>query len=83
MLCSFVSTKVIVKLGGVPVYREGFITDNQNIIIDVYHLSLIDPLKLEMTLNNIVGVIDNGLFAHRPANTLILATSKGLKVING
>lgn len=73
----------IVKLGGVPVYREGFVTDNQNIIIDVYHLSLIDPLKLEMTLNNIVGVIDNGLFAHRPANTLILATAKGLKVING
>ncbi|MDX2164191.1 MAG: ribose-5-phosphate isomerase RpiA [Gammaproteobacteria bacterium] len=73
----------IVKLGGVPVYRQGFVTDNQNIIIDVYHLSLIDPLKLEMTLNNIVGVIDNGLFAHRPADTLILATSKGLKVING
>lgn len=73
----------IVKLGGVPVYREGFITDNQNVILDVYHLSLIDPLKIETILNNIVGVIGNGLFAHRPANTLILATAKGLKTING
>lgn len=73
----------IVKLGGTPVYREGFVTDNQNIILDVYHLSLVDPLKLEMTLNNIVGVVDNGLFAYRPANTLLLATTSGLKIING
>jgi len=73
----------IVKLGGVPVYREGFITDNQNIILDAYHLSLIDPLKLEATLNNISGVVDNGLFAHRPANILILATASGIKTING
>ncbi|HEV2524348.1 MAG TPA: ribose-5-phosphate isomerase RpiA [Gammaproteobacteria bacterium] len=73
----------LVKLGGVPVYREGFVTDNHNVILDVYHLSMIDPLKLEVTLNNIVGVVGNGLFAHRPANTLILATNKGLKIING
>jgi ribose 5-phosphate isomerase A len=73
----------IVKLGGVPVYREGFVTDNHNIILDAYHLSLIDPLKLEATLNNIAGVVDNGLFAHRPANTLLLATSSGIKIING
>jgi ribose 5-phosphate isomerase A len=73
----------IVKLGGVPIYREGFVTDNNNSILDVYHLSLVDPLKLETTLNNITGVVDNGLFAHRPANILILATSSGIKTING
>jgi ribose 5-phosphate isomerase A len=73
----------IVKLGGSPVYREGFITDNQNVILDIYHLPLIDPLKLEITLNNIVGVIGNGLFAHRPADTLLLATAQGIKTING
>lgn len=73
----------IVKLGGVPIYRENFKTDNQNSIIDAYHLSLVDPLKLEAQLNNIAGVVDNGLFAHRPADMLILATASGIKTING
>ncbi|MDP1756365.1 MAG: ribose-5-phosphate isomerase RpiA, partial [Pseudohongiella sp.] len=57
----------IVKLGGDPVYREGFITDNGNIIIDVHNMSIVDPRALETQLNQITGVVTNGLFALRPA----------------
>lgn len=73
----------LVKLGGQPVYREGFITDNGNQILDVHNLEIINPVELEQTLNNIVGVVTNGLFAHRPADVLLLGTPNGIKTITG
>src|SRR5688572_25389078 len=64
----------IVRLGGDPVYREGCITDNGNIILDVHHMSIMDARTLETELNQITGVVTNGLFAKRPADILLLAT---------
>ena len=58
----------IVKLGGDPVYRDGFVTDNGNIIIDIHNMDISRPLVVEEKLNNIVGVVTNGLFARRPAD---------------
>ena len=72
----------LVKLGGDPVYREGAITDNGNVIIDVHHLHPISPVrKLEEKINNITGVVTNGLFALRPADVLMLGTGDGIKTI--
>ena len=71
----------IVKLGGNPVLREGFTTDNGNVILDVHGLEIMEPVKLETQLNSIVGVVTNGLFAARPADVLILGTESGPKVI--
>jgi len=71
----------IVKMGGQPVWREGFITDNGNQIIDIKNLSIMEPVKLEEQLNNIVGVVTNGLFAIRPADVLLLGTEAGVKTI--
>jgi len=71
----------LVKLGGFPVYREGFMTDNGNIILDVHHLSLTDPIKMEQTLNNITGVVTNGIFAMRPADILLIGTSNTIKTL--
>ncbi len=68
----------LVKLGGEPEYRRGFVTDNGNIILDVYHLTIHEPIKLEETINNITGVVTNGLFAQRPADLLLLANDKGV-----
>ena len=62
----------IVQLGGDPVYRQGFITDNGNAILDVYNLKILDPRGLEDKLKNIVGVVENGIFAKRPADILLL-----------
>jgi len=71
----------IVKIGGQPVWREDFITDNGNQIIDIQNLSVMDPVKLEAQLNNIVGVVTNGLFAIRPADVLLLGSENGVKTI--
>lgn len=71
----------LVKLGGFPVYREKFITDNGNIILDTQHWDFTDPIKLERLLNNIPGVVCNGLFAQRPANMLLMATKDGIKIL--
>ena len=71
----------IVKLGGDPVYRDGVTTDNGNIIIDVHNLDISRPIQMEEKLNNIVGVVTNGLFARRPADLLLLGTSEGVKRI--
>ncbi len=71
----------IVKLGGEPVLREGFTTDNGNIILDVHNLEIMEPVKLEQTLNNITGVVTNGLFAMRPADVLLLGTEEGVKTL--
>jgi ribose 5-phosphate isomerase A len=71
----------MVKLGGQPVLRQGFTTDNGNIIIDVHNLNIIDPPKLEADLNNIAGVVTNGIFALRPADVLLLGTPEGVRTI--
>ena len=71
----------IVKLGGDPDYRQGVITDNGNIILDVYNLKITDPVALEIKLNNIAGIVTNGLFAQRRADILLLATDHGIQVI--
>ncbi len=69
----------LVKLGGDPVYREGFVTDNGNIILDVHHLKIEQPITLEQRINQITGVVTNGLFAARPADVMILAGSNGIE----
>jgi ribose 5-phosphate isomerase A len=71
----------IVKLGGDPVYREGFTTDNGNIIIDIHNMDIVDPRKLEQDLNQITGVVTNGIFAARAADRLILAGKEGIRTI--
>ena len=69
----------LVKMGGQPRLREGFITDNGNVILDVYGLSIVDPVSLETTINQLVGVVTNGLFARRGADVLLLGTADGVK----
>ena len=69
----------IVKLGGQPVLREGFTTDNGNIILDVHNLKIDNPVDLEQKLNQIVGIVTNGLFAQRPADVLLIASDDGVK----
>jgi len=71
----------LVKLGGEPVLREGFTTDNGNVILDIHGLQIMEPAKLEAQLNNIAGVVTNGLFAIRPADVLLLGTSEGVKTV--
>lgn len=71
----------LVKLGGAPVYREGVITDNGNVILDVHNLKITDAIALETTLNQITGVVTNGLFAIKPADILLLGTPEGVKTI--
>lgn len=71
----------LVKLGGNPQYREGFVTDNGNIILDIYGFDISKPMELEQHINNIPGVVSVGLFAYRPADVLLLATSDGVKKI--
>ena len=69
----------IVKLGGDPVYREGCVTDNGNHILDIYNMQIVNPRELEQQLNQITGVVTNGLFAVRGADRLILGTKKSIK----
>lgn len=69
----------LVQLGGTPIYRQGFVTDNGNVILDVHNLKMLDPIALEQKLNNIVGIVTNGLFAMRPADVLLLATESGVQ----
>ena len=69
----------IVKLGGRPVLREGVVTDNGNVILDVHGLSIVDPAALESELNQMPGVVTNGLFARRPADVLLLGTAQGVR----
>ncbi len=71
----------LVKLGGDPVYRQGVITDNGNVILDVHNLSIEDPKALEESINSLVGVVTNGLFANRGADVLVLGTANGTQVI--
>ena len=69
----------LVKLGGRPVWREGVVTDNGNWLLDVHGMTIAEPAKLETEINQIVGVVTNGLFARRRADVLLLGTSSGVK----
>ena len=71
----------LVKLGSDPVYRQGVITDNGNVILDVHNLTILDPRALETKINQIVGVVTNGLFAHRGADILIVGGEDGVKTL--
>jgi len=71
----------MVKLGGQPKLREGFATDNGNIVLDVWGLSILNPVELETAVNNITGVVTNGLFARRGADLLLLGTKTGVRTI--
>ncbi len=69
----------LVKLGGQPRLREGFTTDNGNVILDVHGLNILDPVALESAINQLTGVVTNGLFARRPADVLLLGTEHGVE----
>ena len=72
----------IVKLGGDPAYRQGVVTDNGNVILDVHNLTILNPVELEKQLNAIVGVVTNGLFAHRGADVVLVGSNDGVDTIN-
>ena len=72
----------LAKLGGTPVLREGVVTDNGNLILDVKGLQILDPVDLESRVNQIVGVVSNGLFARRPADVCLLGTSSGVQTFS-
>jgi ribose 5-phosphate isomerase A len=71
----------LVKLGGQPEWRQGFVTDNGNYILDVYNLQILQPAELETTLNQIAGIVTNGLFARRGADVLLLGSERGVKTL--
>jgi ribose 5-phosphate isomerase A len=71
----------LAKLGGEPKLREGFVTDNGNLILDVHGLAIADPVGLETALNQIVGIVTNGLFARRGADVLLLGAADGVKTL--
>ncbi|MGI2105699.1 ribose-5-phosphate isomerase RpiA [Shewanella frigidimarina] len=71
----------LVKLGGDPVYRQGVVTDNGNVILDVYNMKILDPKVMETKINAIVGVVTNGLFANRGADVLLVGTPDGVNTI--
>jgi ribose 5-phosphate isomerase A len=71
----------LVKLGGQPVLRQGFTTDNGNVILDVHNLKIINAVELEERINQITGVVTNGLFARRGADVLLLATASGVQTL--
>ncbi len=80
MARSYVARQIVV-LGGQPKLREGFTTDNGNLILDVHGLNILNPVELETTLNNIAGVVTNGLFARRPADVLLLGAASGVQTL--
>jgi ribose 5-phosphate isomerase A len=77
---SYVAREVV-RLGGKPVLREGFTTDNGNIILDIHNLSIINPVEMETRLSAITGVVMCGLFARRPADVLVMATAQGVQIL--
>tara|TARA_B110000093_G_scaffold174560_1_gene207947 strand:+ start:262 stop:927 length:666 start_codon:yes stop_codon:yes gene_type:complete len=81
MSTSYVKRQIIKSIGGVPVLREDFITDNGNLILDIHDLNIEEPKILENTLNNIVGLVTNGLFAIRSADILLLGSKSGVKTL--
>ena len=71
----------LVKMGGQPIWRENFVTDNGNHILDVHNLSITNPVEMETRINQIPGVVTVGLFAHRPADVLIVADDDGVRTL--
>ena len=69
----------LVALGGQPELREGFTTDNGNLILDVHNMDLVDPVTMEQKINDLAGVVCNGLFALRPADVVLMATPNGVE----
>ncbi len=80
MAQSYVARQMV-KAGGQPIWREGFVTDNGNHIIDVHNLKIANPLELETRFNQIAGVVTVGIFANRPADVLLIGSTSGVKVI--
>ncbi len=81
MAANYVKNQIIKRIGGTPIIREDFVTDNGNLILDVEGLKITDPKAMETELNSIVGVVTNGLFANRGANVLLLGTPNGVRTI--
>ena len=71
----------LIKIGGRPVYRENFITDNGNVILDIHDLEIFEPIALEQKINNIPGVVTNGLFAMRKADSLLISNGKEIEIV--
>jgi ribose 5-phosphate isomerase A len=82
MARSFVGRQLVKLTGGVPELRAGVTTDNGNLIIDVRGLSILKPMELESDIDLIAGVVENGIFARRPADVLLLGTDQGVRTIN-
>ena len=80
MARSYVAREMV-KLGGQPVWREGFISDNGGQILDVHNLTILNPVELEKEINNIPGVITVGIFAIRPADVVLLGSEEGIKTL--
>jgi ribose 5-phosphate isomerase A len=80
MARSYIARQMI-RLGGTPVWREGFITDNGNHILDVHNFRIVDPVGLETEINQLAGVVTVGLFARRPADLLIVGGKDGVKTL--
>jgi ribose 5-phosphate isomerase A len=81
MARSYVAREIVL-LGGQPALRQGFTTDNGNVILDIHGMQMMNPVELERQLNQITGVVTNGLFALRPANVLLLGTDSGVKTMS-
>lgn len=81
MARSYVAREMV-KLGGRPVLRDKFVTDNGNVILDVHGLQILDASRLEADINNLAGVVTNGLFARRPADVLLLGSASGVRILN-
>ncbi len=71
----------LTKMGGQPVWRENFVTDNGNQILDVHNLEIMEPMKMETQINQIAGVVTVGIFAHRPADVLLLGGEDGVRTV--
>jgi ribose 5-phosphate isomerase A len=82
MARSFVARQLVKLTGGVPELRSGVTTDNGNLVIDVRGLSILKPMELEADIGFIAGVVENGIFARRPADVLLLGTDQGVRTIN-
>jgi len=80
MARSFVARQ-LVKLGGQPQWRQGFVTDNGNVILDVHHMKIPDPARLEAEIDQIPGVVGNGVFARRPADVLLVGSERGVETM--
>jgi ribose 5-phosphate isomerase A len=80
MARSYVARQLI-KAGGQPIWREDFVTDNGNDILDVHNLRIANPLELESRVNQIPGVVTVGIFAHRPADILLVAGDENVRVL--